>query len=69
VIETADREMHFDKWYRLAVDVVGSTITVYVDGDEVMEVQDSAWKKGTVGFFCYNIQDATWDNVLVMPLD
>ena len=69
VIETADREMHFDRWYRLAVDVVGSTITVYVDGDEVMEVQDSAWKKGTVGFFCYNIQDATWDNVLVMPLD
>jgi len=69
VVETADREMHSNRWYRLAVEVVGSTITVFVDGDEVMSVQDSAWKKGTVGFFCYNIQDATWDNVLVMPID
>jgi len=67
-IAVADRPMYKNTWYQLGVDVQGSTIKVYVDGEQVLNVTDNTWSQGTVGFFCYKIFDATWDDVVVLPL-
>lgn len=69
VIALATRPMARNTWYLMAVEVRGSNIKVYIDGDLVIDHNDTYWEKGTVGFFCYKILDATWDNVLVTPLD
>jgi hypothetical protein len=68
LIATANYPMYRDKWYHFTVEVVGNNIKVYVDGEKVIDHNDSTWKKGTVGFFCYKIEEASWDNVLVTPL-
>jgi uncharacterized repeat protein (TIGR01451 family) len=69
VIALADQPMYRDIWYKLAVEVRGSNIKVYVNDKLLIDHNDSTWTKGTVGFFCYKIEDATWDEILVTPLD
>ncbi len=69
VIALGTRPMARNTWYLMAVEVRGSNIKVFIDGDLVIDHTDSTWGQGTVGFFCYKILDATWDNVLVLPLD
>jgi uncharacterized repeat protein (TIGR01451 family) len=56
-------------WYQLAVEVRGSNIKVFVDGNLVINHNDSRWSEGTVGFVTYVVDYGTWDNVLVTPLD
>jgi len=67
-IATGDWPMYENTWYQITARVQGSNITVLVNGEEVISVSDDTWAQGTVGFFCYKVLDATWDNVLVVPL-
>lgn len=56
-------------WYDMAVEVRGSNIKVYINGDLVIDHDDSAFSTGTVGFMTYTVAYGYWDNVLVTPLD
>jgi uncharacterized repeat protein (TIGR01451 family) len=69
LLAEADFPMSKNVWYKLSVEVEGSRIRIYVNDQLVIDHEDSTWAKGTVGFFCYKIIDATWDEVLVKPLD
>ena len=35
----------------------------------MIDVNDSTWGTGTIGFFAYKAEDATWDDIVVTPLD
>jgi uncharacterized repeat protein (TIGR01451 family) len=69
LLAVGQRLMSTYTWYQLAVEVRGSDIKVFVDGDLVIDYNDSTWQEGTVGFFAYKAGYATWDDVLVTPLD
>jgi uncharacterized repeat protein (TIGR01451 family) len=66
---TVDREMHKNTWYRMAVEVRGSNIKVFIDGDLVIDYNDSTFAEGSVGFVCYKVGYGTWDDIVVTPLD
>lgn len=56
------------EWYDIAVEVRGSNIKAFVDGELVLDYDDATFPTGTVGAFAYRIQDAAWDNILVTQL-
>ena len=55
-------------WYRVAVEVRGSNIKVFLDDTLVIEHNDDTYQTGTVGFWAFQVEDGVWDNVLVTPL-
>jgi hypothetical protein len=57
------------QWYRVTVEVRGSNIKVFVGNTRVINHNDSTFSEGTVGFVCYKMEYATWDDVVVTPLD
>jgi uncharacterized repeat protein (TIGR01451 family) len=63
------------KWYRLAVEVRGSNIKIFISEApytseyKVIETNDSTFATGTVGFVGYKMENTGFDNVLVTPLD
>lgn len=56
-------------WYKMAVEVRGSNIKVFVNNELRIDHDDDTFSEGTVGFICYEVDYGTWDNVLVTPLD
>jgi uncharacterized repeat protein (TIGR01451 family) len=56
-------------WYQLAVEVWGPNIKVFMNGDLVIDYDDSVYGAGTVGFVTYKVDYGTWDDILVTPLD
>ncbi len=65
----ADKSMVENQWYSFRIDVVDNNIKVWVDGEPLIDHNDSTWDAGTVGFFAYVVEDAAWDNIVVTPLD
>jgi uncharacterized repeat protein (TIGR01451 family) len=61
--------MYEDRWYKMAVEVRGSNIKVFVDDELRINHNDSTFSEGTIGFVCYEVDYGTWDEVLVTPLD
>jgi uncharacterized repeat protein (TIGR01451 family) len=55
-------------WYTLAVEVRGTEIKCYVDGDLVFTENDSIYSSGTIGMKTYRVESAVWDDILVTPL-
>jgi uncharacterized repeat protein (TIGR01451 family) len=55
-------------WYDITVEVRGSNFKAYVDGNLVIDFDDSRYTSGTVGFFAYRVEQAAWDNVVVTQL-
>jgi hypothetical protein len=68
-IATGDHLMDLGTWYHLAVQVHGNVIQVFVDGDLVLEQEDDTYSQGTIGFYAYKVNYATWDNVKVILQD
>jgi uncharacterized repeat protein (TIGR01451 family) len=66
---SADYLMRKDTWYRMAVEVRGDNIKVFIDGNLLIDHNDATYSEGTVGFFCYKLAYGTWDDVLVTPLN
>jgi uncharacterized repeat protein (TIGR01451 family) len=56
-----------DQWYTLAVEVRGDHIQCYIDGNLLIDVNDSTYSSGTVGMKTYRIKGGMWDNILVTP--
>jgi len=54
---------------RLRADCIGDTLTLYVDGEKVAEVQDASYATGSVGLAAYNIDaprtEVVFDNFVV----
>lgn len=55
-------------WYTLAVEVRGTNIKCYVDGNLVFDEDDSIYSTGTIGMKTYRVDAAVWDDILVTPL-
>ena len=55
-------------WYNIAVEVRGSNIKAYVDGNLVIDFDHDRYSSGTVGFYAYQLEQAAWDNVVVTQL-
>ncbi len=55
-------------WYTLAVEVRGSEIKCYVNGDLVITANDSIYSSGTIGMKTYRIVAGVWDDIVVTPL-
>jgi Domain of Unknown Function (DUF1080) len=53
-----------NEWYRLRVDAVGSTLSVFVDDELVLEQTDSEHPAGGIGL-CTTRATAAFDNILV----
>jgi uncharacterized repeat protein (TIGR01451 family) len=66
---SANYLMKKNTWYRMAVEVRGDNIKVFIDGNLLIDHNDSTYSEGTVGFFCYKLAYGTWDDILVTPLD
>jgi uncharacterized repeat protein (TIGR01451 family) len=58
-------------WYNLAVEVRGNNIKVFFEGEQVIEWNDpkEPFLTGTIGFKTYKSETASFDNVIVTPLD
>jgi uncharacterized repeat protein (TIGR01451 family) len=69
ILVTATHPMSLGVWYDLAVEVRGGNIKVFINGQQVINHNDSTFLSGTVGFSAYKVAYGTWDNVLVTPLD
>ena len=68
-IAAASRPMVKDQWYNFRIDVVNNNIQVWLDGEKLIDVNDSTWGTGTIGFFAYKLEEGTWDDIVVTPLD
>jgi uncharacterized repeat protein (TIGR01451 family) len=62
-------EMELHQWYNVAVEVRGSNIKIFADGELAIDYNDSTFQKGTIGFVGYKMEDSGFDNVLVTALD
>jgi hypothetical protein len=58
-------------WHKLAVEVQGNRIKIWVDGLFAFEYVDdkSPFLQGTVGFITYRAEPVLFDNLIVTPLD
>jgi hypothetical protein len=59
-----------NRWYKLAVEVRGANIKVYLDDQLVVEWTDLTlpYLSGTVGFAVFRSQTASFDDVIVRAL-
>lgn len=64
VLGTAGATLNANIWYTLAVDATASTITVRLNGAEVLQATDSSHAAGKVGLGAWK-QDVLFDNVVV----
>lgn len=55
--------------YQVRTTAAGSTLTVSVDGTDVLTVQDDTFAAGTVGFREHGSESADFDNVVVTSAD
>lgn len=65
-------EQWFGSWHLLAVEVQGSHMKGYIDGNLAIEFTDTVGtiiSSGTVGLGTYKVPGVRFDNVLVTPLD
>ena len=53
-----------NRWYHLEVRAVGDRLTVYLDGQSILNGTDATFASGSVGFYVAN-NDAAFDDVLV----
>lgn len=53
-----------NQWYRLRVDAIGSALSVFVDGELVLEQTDAEHPAGGIGL-CTTRATAVFDNILV----
>jgi hypothetical protein len=53
-----------NEWYRLRVDAIGSTLSVFIDGELVVEQTDAEHPAGGIGL-CTARASAVFDNILV----
>jgi hypothetical protein len=55
--------------YRLRADCIGNTLTMYIDGEKVAEVQDDEFRSGGIGLTAYNYDaprtEILFDNIVV----
>jgi hypothetical protein len=54
-----------EQWYNVQVSVVGSQITVYLDGQPILQATDSGLTQGQVGVYGLSNGNACFDNVRV----
>lgn len=59
-----------DVWYKLTVEVRGPRIKVWLDGQQVIDFEDTKvpFLTGTVGFKTHETWTASFDNLIVTPL-
>ncbi len=50
----------------IEVEVIADTIHAFVDGKPLVEVKDTAYKRGKIGLFCYSQSHQLFDNVRVV---
>jgi hypothetical protein len=53
------------RWIRLRMEVRGNSIRCSAEGQEVIAVEDSVFRSGSVGFIAYKARDARFDDVRV----
>lgn len=58
-------------WYDIVIEVRGDHIQAWVDGELAIDYVDDElpFLQGTVGFKSYKLHPASWDEVVVTPLD
>jgi len=58
-------------WYEIVIEVRGDHIQAWVDGELAIDYVDDElpFLQGTVGFKAYKLHPASWDEVVVTPLD
>jgi hypothetical protein len=64
---TGDRAS-YAQWLRLRAEVRGPEIRCFIDDQEVVNLRDSFYRSGSVGFATYKGRDVSFDNVRVSPL-
>lgn len=55
------------RWYRIACEVEGARLRVFVDGAPWADLQDSAHAQGLIGLYCCRNSAACFDDVEVTP--
>jgi hypothetical protein len=50
----------------IEVEVTADTIRAFLDGRQLFEVKDSAYKHGKIGLFCYSQSHQLFDNVKII---
>jgi len=78
-LTSASKSIDLSKWHTLKVEVQGANIKCYLDGELLIDYDDSpisddgikndtVFLNGTVGFKTYACQNVVFDDVLVTPL-
>jgi uncharacterized repeat protein (TIGR01451 family) len=67
-IEAKAYTINRGEWYTLAVEVRGSEIKCYVNGNLEITANDSTFSSGTIGMKTYMVESGVWDDILVTPL-
>ena len=72
LVESAPLGAPFDRnrWYALTVEVKGPRITIWLNGQQVIDFEDpfEPFLTGTVGFKVHETQTASFDDLIVTPL-
>lgn len=50
----------------LEVSVIGNTIRIQIDGQQLLKLTDDSYKEGKIGLFCYAQNNQAFDNVRVV---
>ena len=64
-----DFDLQTETAYRVSIDVFGSAIRTYIDGQLIDETQNTTFSHGTVGFRHGNLEQATYANLEVKAAD
>jgi WD40 repeat protein len=68
VLKEGSYPLEPSKWYTARVEILGSTLRLYIDDDLVMSVQDSTLKSGSIGIFTYGRNPVMVDDIKVWAL-
>ena len=68
VIEQATIELLEDEWYNVKLEMNGQSLKVYLDGQLVIEAEDSSLTSGAVGMVASKVI-VNYDNIMVTNLD
>lgn len=55
----------YRRWYNVQIAVIGPRITVYLDGEPILQAEDGRIARGRVGVFALSLGDVYFDNVRV----
>jgi hypothetical protein len=56
-----------NQWYRIKIEVNGTNIKIYQDGEQICSITDSSFPHGKIALYSWNNRGSYFDDVLFIP--